>query len=722
MTRTGYLEVVEGSPSPSDAFERLAPALQYHIVNLLEWPSLRPVQAAAIHAVMDGANCVVIAPTAGGKTEAALLPLLSMMDAEDWVPASVLYVAPIRALLNNLEPRLDSLSALVGRRSFKWHGDVSQAARQRAIRERTDIIAITPESLEAMMISTRVPAPEILANVRVIVVDEVHAFASDDRGAHLAALMERIQRLAGRDLQRIGLSATVGNPEEICCWMSGSSRRVQRVVRGEGEHRIPDIAVDCVGSLGNAAIVIDRLHRGRKRLVFADSRRRVEELGHLLSKRGVDTHLAHSSLALAERRAAEEAFEQGENCVIVATSALELGIDVGDLDHVLQIDAPVTVAGFLQRMGRTGRRPGTSPNCTFLATSDDALLHSVALVRLFDRGFVEPVLPSRRAVHILAHQVLALTLQLEGAPATGWWDWVDGCFAFADVTTEDRVNLVQHMMRQDIVCDVDQRVVLGPRGESLYGHRHFLDLYAVFSTPPEIKVVFQEQEIGTIDRFFVEYERRGPLTFVLAGKPWLLEHVDWKRGVCYVTPAQEGDFPSWSGSGRLLSRELCQSMLGVLRDDVFDPWLSARSREALERVRDEFWFVRDPGTPLVSHGGIITWWNFAGGRANTVLANVLDRRLGSRVAAGNTKIVFSSQAALDVHAVRSALEALRQQESWHGEEFLPSLSTSARERLSKFQVCLPPQLQQHLIAERTFDVEGARETVQQSLRVVTLSD
>src|SRR5690606_19297113 len=201
-----------------------------------------------------------------------------------------------------------------------------------------------------------------------VIIDEVHAFAGDDRGWHLLSVLERISVLAGREIQRLGLSATVGNPETLCDWLAGSCTAKRSVINPAAESNvIPDVQVDWVGSLKNAAVVISRLHKGEKRLVFVDSRSKVEELAVELRCLGVATYISHSSLSLEERRAAEEAFSQGNDCVIVSTSTLELGIDVGDLDRVIQIDAPYTVASFLQRIGRTGRRSGSSRNCLFLA-------------------------------------------------------------------------------------------------------------------------------------------------------------------------------------------------------------------------------------------------------------------------------------------------------------------------------------------------------------------
>lgn len=314
-----------------NAFDRLHPALQHHIVNSLGWQELREVQSLSIDAFLTGANLVILAPTAGGKTEAAFFPVISQMLTEGWNSLSVLYVSPIRALLNNQEQRLQKYFELVGRRSACWHGDTSQGERRRILSESPDCLLTTPESLEAILVSTKINHRELFKSVKCIVIDELHAFAGDDRGWRLLSVVARIRRLAGRDLQRIGLSATVGNPTEMLAWLSSGSQRQRQVVSPAPVSRqAPDVQLDYVGSLNNASKVSSLLHRGEKRLVFCDSRSRVEELALLLREREVETFVSHSSLGLEERRAAEHAFSQKQNCVIVATSSLELGLDVGN--------------------------------------------------------------------------------------------------------------------------------------------------------------------------------------------------------------------------------------------------------------------------------------------------------------------------------------------------------------------------------------------------------
>lgn len=686
------------------AFERLSPAFQFHVANTLGFQSLRPVQELTIAAVLDGCNCVVLAPTAGGKTEAAFFPLLSGMDAQGWAPPSVLYLSPITALLNNLEPRLRRYADTISRRVFKWHGGVGMTERQRFIADPADVLMTTPESLEVMLLSPNVPSRRLFAHLKAVVIDEIHAFAADDRGAHLSALLERLSRHCGQDLQRIGLSATVGNPEEILRWLQGTSLRPARLVDPPKAAQIPEVQLDYVASIPNAAKVISALHRGGKRLVFVDSRRRVEQLAEALTTTGTQTFVAHSSLSADERRLAERAFESGQNCVIVATSTLELGIDVGDLDAVLQVDAPPSVASFLQRMGRTGRRSGTTPNTTLLATTSEDLAASAALLRLWRSGYVEPVEPERSAFHVLAQQLLALSVQEGGVPISDWWSWVSGAEAFREVTDAQRTALVGKMAAEDILSAVDGRFVLGERGERLYGKRNFEALYAVFDVPRLIRVYWGPDEIGTIDALFMQTLAPGA-AFYLGGRPWALQHVDWPRGVCQVLPAPHGKHVTWRGRTHLMSRRFAEAVRDVLTDEADDgPLWTRRAREEFLTAREFHAFLRDELRPLREHADRFEWYTYLGGRANNLISRLISEKLGEGVAADNFTVTVRADAARSLVAVREAIEAVSRSGAITEQDRLRLATSCARDRLSKFQPCLPDELEAIFLARRVVEV------------------
>ena len=695
------------------SFDRLSPALKYQIVNTLGFTGLRPVQLQTIDAVLDGDNCVVLAPTAGGKTEAAFFPLLSAMNDQDWRPVSVLYLSPIRALLNNQEARVERYAGLLGRRAFKWHGDTAPSKRQRFIADPSDILLTTPESLEAMMMSLRVPARALFAGLRAVIVDEVHAFADDDRGAHLSAVLERLTRVCGRDVQRLGLSATVGNPDEILRWLQGSSARGGLVVSPPKPKVEPKLSLDYVATPANAATLIKRLHPNRKRLVFVDSRRGVEELGKLLLQAEVDTHVTHGSLSAAQRRDTEEAFERGSDCVIAATSALELGIDIGDLDHVLQLDSPPSVASFLQRMGRTGRRPGTAPNCTFLATKDSAVLQAAAILRLNQAGYVEPVRPRRAAYHILAHQLLAIAIEREGVARDQWWPALRGATAFADIEESEREAIVDHMLAEGILADTGGKLWLGPKGERLYGRRNFAELYAVFSTPRLITVRWNNRDLGTVDAVFLagNDDEPGRSTFTLGGRPWRIVNVDWRRAVCLVEPTDKARNTRWSGAPQYLSYDLCQAMRAVLVSDDDDPVWSKRAREVVAALRLEHEFLRAGPAPMVVFGEEICWWTHAGGRANLLLAKMIEADLGGVVVSRNESLTCRGEAGQSVARLQAWVAELRAAGRPDPGDALRFATDAARHRMSKFEPCLPERLVGKLAAEMVVDVAGARSLI-----------
>ena len=253
-----------------------------------------------------------------------------------------------------------------------------------------------------------------------------------------------------------------------------------------------------MGSLDNAAAVISQIHRGEKRLVFVDSRRGVEQLARALRGREITTFVSHGSLGRDERLRAELAFAEASDCVIVATSTLELGIDVGDLDRVIQIDAPPSVSSFLQRIGRTGRRPGTSRNCLFLATSQSALQQAAALALLWSRNYVEPVTPPALPLQLLAQQLLALTLQesASGLPRQRWTDWLGAEPALGREVLAYAGELVDHLIETGWLFSDGVLLSPGDEAESRYGVRNFMELTSSFVTEPLYSVRFGRTELG----------------------------------------------------------------------------------------------------------------------------------------------------------------------------------------------------------------------------------
>lgn len=692
-----------------NAFDRLHPALQHHIVNSLGWRELREVQSLSIDAFLTGANLVILAPTAGGKTESAFFPVISQMLEESWSGISILYVSPIKALLNNQEQRLDKYLRLVGRQAALWHGDTPQGERRRIIAEQPDCLLTTPESLEVLLVSQKVDHHQFFSNVRVVVIDELHAFAGDDRGWHLLSVFARIGKIAGRDIQRIGLSATVGNPTEMLGWLSSGSERPQQVVWPKGsESKTPDVQLDYVGSLANAAKVISLLHQGEKRLVFCDSRSRVEQLAVSLRQYGVDTFVSHSSLGLDERRQAEEAFAQRQNCVIVATSSLELGLDVGDLDRVIQIDAPGTVSSFLQRMGRTGRRSHTTRNCLFLATNDEGLLRGAALIELWQRGYVEPVQAPPCPYHILAQQLMALILQERGIGKSQWFSWIERVPGFAQMPPQRVAELVEFMIAKGILWSDNGILAFAPEGENTFGRQNFMDILSVFTSPPLFRVMSGQKELGNVHESTFYKREEGPAILVLAGRSWKTKHLDWKRRIAHVEPTDEKGRSRWLGEGQMLSHAVCQSIRRILASDQDEPAWSRRAVQQFTELRDEHPWVSPDATSLVlMPNGQVRWWTFAGGVANTLLADALKPHCD--VKSDNLSLSFPTASSLDT--VVEYINGIQP------ETIRPIPNTDAMENL-KFSECLSPGIAAEVFVSRFDDRAGVAQSLEERKRIV----
>lgn len=661
-------------------FERLHPVLQHHVVNSLGWRNLRPLQEQAIAPILAGENCLLLAPTAGGKTEAAVLPVLSAMLSGHWQGLSVLYICPLRALLNNLEQRLSHYASLVGRRCGTWHGDVPQALRSRILSELPDVLLTTPESLEALLISTRTDKPHLFRNLQAVIIDEVHAFAGDDRGWHLLGVLERIGVISATHPQRIGLSATVGNPAQLLAWMCGGMPGPARVVApGTLVAQDADVLVDFVGDIGNAALVISRLHQGEKRLVFCDSRSRCEALASRLRQQSVATFVSHSSLSADQRRDAESAFRDSRDCVIVATSTLELGIDVGDLDRVIQLDSPTTVASFLQRLGRSGRRAGSHRNCLFLTTSHESLLQAAGIVELWRMGQVEPLVAPPLPMHVVAQQLMGLILQQRGLGAREWRRWIGNlvCLAGADASAVDR--MVSFMLERQILVEDSGILAMGPAGEHLYGGKNYMELLSVFQSVPLIRILHGNTELGHVHPLSLYQRHNRAAVLSLAGRSWQVVSYNRAKGEANVTAADGSGKSHWLGSRQPLSYTLCQMIRKLLMDRAEMPLLSRRARVALEEMRSECRWVAPDASVVMPDPQTRTaaWWTFAGQLANNQMALELGALAGQ---ADNFKIRL-----VDYPTAINHLQNL--QAGGHAE------STADPGQLDlKFEECLPQEI------------------------------
>lgn len=691
------------------AFARFPPRLQAAIVSRLGWTSLRPVQDLAGEAILDGKNAVVLAPTAGGKTEASMFPALANLIEREPDGVGVIYIAPIKALLNNQKERLGTYAEMVGLDRFVWHGDVTAHDKRKFVREPAEILMTTPESLEVMLVSPRSPVQRLFADLRLIVIDEVHALAGTDRGAHLMSVIERLAPSSKNDIQRVGLSATVGNPDQILTWLSGSSKREGVVVDPPKSPTKRDLFVSLHGSVlslaGEAAVRAS----GKKSLFFCQSRSLTESVAERMRGRSIEVFVHHSSVSLEERRAAEERFAHGTNACIVCTSTLELGIDVGDLDLVFQANAPSTVSSFMQRMGRTGRRDRTTANTTFLCEDADAVLQAVALVELAREGWVERVAKQERCWPVLVHQLLTMSLQYGAISAERCWEQLSKVPDFQAISRFEFDETVEHMRREDFLFEAGGLLSMGQRAERVYGKKNFMELYAVFSSPVLYRVVTAAgRDLGSLEQDFVDRLVEEMSSFLLGGRAWTVERVNHEDRVVVVRQAPAGRQPSWGGFiPQLLGFELCQKVKSILTDSVGYPYVDEVGSKHIAGKRDDLGdLLRRSGHAVQIDGDLARWWTFAGGRVNHTLKYGFDVIAGWKVVADNFQLRIEGDG-VGHESVRAAIGTMSSAAFWDSPEVRRAvLAKLPGYRLSKFQDCLPEKFALEVIENYLLDVAG----------------
>ncbi len=630
-----------------DIFQRYAPFIQDFIYRN-NWESLRAVQVAAGDAVFHSDdNLLLSVSTASGKTEAAFFPILTLFQEDMPKTVGAIYIGPLKALINDQFLRLNELCREAGIPVWHWHGDVARSHKSRLLKNPSGILQITPESLEALLLRRHSEIPHLFGDLRFVVIDEVHSLLRGDRGGQTLCLIERLSRLAGVNPRRIGLSATIGDPENTGRFLSmGTGRRTLiPEIKGKGvrwrlsmehfyvqERQAADEngSAECAGALPvldgktdtapahadpGLGYVFEHT-RGKKCLVFVNSREECEAVTTTLrqyceAKNEPDRFLIHhGNLSASYRESAEEAMKDDSRFqTTVTTATLELGIDIGRLERAFQIDAPFTVSSFLQRMGRTGRRD-LPPEMWFVMREDPPeeramlpatvpwkLLQGIGLVQTYlEERWVEPPRLDRLPYSLLYHQTMSTLASCGEMSPAALAGRVLSLSYFHRVSQEDFRMLLHHLLAQEQIQKTERGgLIVGLAGERQLSSFRF---FAVFKENEEFTVRTRSQELGTIVRPPPVGEK-----IALAGHVWIVEEIDYKRHLIYCEQVP-GKVPAFFGlcPGDMHTKIL-EKMREVLQSDRIYPYLMKNAVVRLGEARRAAVNSGMTENPLICLGG-----------------------------------------------------------------------------------------------------------------------
>lgn len=596
------------------------------------WEQLRPIQNAAISKILaSDENFILASRTASGKTEAAFLPILSKVNFND-SGVQVLYISPLIALINDQFYRVEELCKNLDVTVTKWHGEANKTLKDRLIKQPTGIVLITPESLEAMFVNKPFNVKQLFSNLKYVVIDEIHSFIGTDRGIQLKSILSRLQKVNSKSFSIVGLSATIGDYSEAKKFtgdefktkvlLDRTAKEINalfRFFKNENEELPLELLKD---------LYIET--KDNKVLIFPNSRGRAEEVAVKLKKisdrvKGHPNYFSHHSSVDREVREYVEYFAKNNNrnnFCISCTSTLELGIDIGSVDEVVQIDATHSIASLIQRVGRSGRKDGESSNLFLYATTKWSLLQSIACWLLYKESFIEPPTENEKPYDILVHQALSITKGHSGILLTELIIQLKENSAFNSIELSEIEEILQHLIKINFLEELQQEVIIGVDGEKVVNSREF---YSVFKTEENFKVVNAGNTIGEIpfSPQIIEDEN-----ILLSAKIWRIKFVDHKAKKIEVIAAKDGKKPMFFGGGVVVHQKIREKMFEVLYSNTEYDFLDQPSFDEIEMMRKDFaiFNIKDfhSERPLMTAGKNLQLFTFTGTRINRTIQLLLN--------------------------------------------------------------------------------------------------
>ncbi len=621
----------------SNAFDKLARPVQKWI-RQQGWHEVRDIQTRAIRAICDSEiDLIIAASTAGGKTEAAFLPLISQVLN---TPAKgsgfdILYIGPLKALITDQVGRLEGICREAELPVAPWHGDISQSVKKRALKAPKGILLITPESLEALFIRRGLEIPRLFGTTRAVVIDELHSMLDSERGVQLRSLLKRLEFAIKRSIRRIGLSATLGDMDLARAYLRPEHAEGVELIETEGgaaELRLQLRGYITGDDNGNVLSATDAIAshlfqhlRGNDNLIFAGSRKSVEIYADRLRELCETGNLPqeffphHASLSREHRNFVERRLKDSANpTTAICTSTLELGIDIGDVTSVAQIGAPFSVASLRQRLGRSGRRVGQpailrqyavearlAPNSSFVDRLRLGLIRSIAMIDLLLEGWCEPPKPQALHLSTLVHQILSVIASRGGASANHLYGVLcrEGPFRKVKTTTFSDVLRSLGTPEAGLIEQTESGLLLlGPTGERLVEHHSF---YAVFKTPEEFRLVADGRNLGTLP---VDNVLSPGMMLIFSGRRWLVQEIHDREKVIVVKPAKAGVPPVFGGDPGDIHDKVIKRMFEIFEGDTKPVYMDTISRDMLDEARlnyDQMGFRDNPVITLGEHTSIV---------------------------------------------------------------------------------------------------------------------
>ncbi len=596
------------------------------------WEELRPIQHAAIDRIMRSEeNFILASRTASGKTEAAFLPILSKVNF-NIAGVRVLYISPLIALINDQFYRIEELCKHLDVTVTKWHGEANKTLKERLINHPNGIVLITSESLEAMFIHKPFYVRQLFSALKYVVIDEIHSFIGTDRGVQLKSILSRLQRINTDLFSVIGLSATIGdyheakrftgNESNTKVLLDRSAREINTVFRyfkNENE--------ELPWELLNDLYIESKDH---KVLIFPNSRGRSEEVAVKLRKiatsvKGHLNYFSHHSSVDRDLREYIEDFaktNQRHNFCISCTSTLELGIDIGSVDKVVQIDATYNIASLIQRVGRSGRKEGQSSNVLLYATNQWTLLQALSCWILYKEGFIEPPGKNEYPYDILAHQALSITKGHSGILLTELIKHLKENSAFNLIGQQEIEEILHHLIDIDFLEKLQHEVIIGIEGEKVVNSREF---YSVFKTEENFSVVNAGNSIGEIP---FSPQIRENENILLAAGVWKIICINHKSKRIDVIPAMDGKKPLFYGEAAVVHQKVREKMFEIIYSRTDYDFLDPQAVDEIDNMRKDFavFKIRNLPTerPLLIASKHLRLFTFAGTRVNRTIQLLLN--------------------------------------------------------------------------------------------------